>query len=162
MVRIRTTIWVLVLATTAACSQGLEAGEEALRTPPPSTSATPSPTSTQSLAPTPNAGTTAAGGSIEVERPRPDAEVFSPVLVRGTAETTSGQVGIRILDEAGAELAAANVEVACGTDCRGAFETQLAFFVQSTRPGTVEVFELRPDGQVGEAVEVAVTLIPGV
>jgi hypothetical protein len=155
-VRIRPAIWVLVLATASGCSQGLDRGGEALRTPPRSTAAAPGPT------PTGSSGSTDARGGVRVERPQPDAEIFSPALVRGTATTTSGQVAIRILDEDGTELAAANVEVSCGADCRGAFETQLAFFVPSRRRGTVQVFEPDPDGRIRRLVEVPVTLIPGV
>ena len=156
MVRVRLAVWVLVLATASGCSQGLERGGEALRTPPRSTAVAPSPTPTASI------GSTDGRGGIRVERPRPDAEIFSPVLVRGMAATTSGQVAVRILDQDGTELAATNVEVTCGADCRGAFETQLAFFVRSSRPGTVQVFEPDPDGQIRRVVEVAVTLIAGV
>jgi hypothetical protein len=99
---------------------------------------------------------------VELERPQPDGEVLSPVLIRGTAVSASGQVMVRILDAAGMEIAAMNVEVSCGADCRGAFEAQLAFYVTSAQAGTILASEVPVDPGEGGSDAVSVRLIPGV
>lgn len=153
-------IYLVLLTTAVACSSGIEQGGRALRSV-----ASPSPTTrspTASPAPEPSSETPPEGPAIQVERPRPDTQVLSPTLVRGTAVTASGQLSVRILDTDGTEVAAIIVEVACGAGCRGDFEARLAFFVPSARRGTIQVSEPGPDGDVPRPVEVPVTLIPGV
>jgi len=153
-------VYLVLLTTAVACSSGIEQGGRALRSvASPSRTAT-SPTASPSAEP--SSQTPPEGPAIEVERPRPDTQVLSPTLVRGTAVTASGQVSVRILDTDGTELAAIIVEVDCGAGCRGGFEAQLAFFVPSARRGTVRVSEPGPDADASRPVEVSVTLIPGV
>jgi len=166
-VRVRTCVLVLLLPlmATVACTEGLQQGEEALRSPSVSSSGEP-PVSESATAP-PTTEPPTEGERIVLERPVPDSEILSPVLVRGTASVSSGRVAVRVLDAGRMELAAIVVDVSCGADCRGTFEAQLAFFVPSRQEGTVEVSEVGPPGSGAEGgsprpVEVPVTLVPGV
>jgi len=150
---------------TVACTEGLQQGEEALRSPSVSSSGEPSVSESATAPPTTEPPT--EGERIVLERPVPDSEILSPVLVRGTASAASGRVTVRVLDAGGMELAAMVVDVSCGVDCRGTFEAQLAFFVPSSQEGTVEVSEVGPpeagaEGEPARPVEVPVTLVPGV
>jgi hypothetical protein len=97
--------------------------------------------------------------AIGIETPRDGVEVGSPVSVTGTAEVLGGQVTVRVLDENGSELAAANVEVRCRKECPGTFATELFFFVQDQEPGWIEV---SGDAEAGRAAisTVSVVLFP--
>lgn len=161
----RAAILVSLLLTTVSCTEGLREGEEALRSAP---SRSPSGSASATLpaaAPSGTAGSSAPGRPrIELERPQRDTEVLSPVLIRGTAVTASGRVTVRILDAAGMEIAAMDVDVSCGAECRGTFETQLAFFVPSAQAGTIQAAEDGSNAGGGDAIsdQVSVQLIPGV
>lgn len=94
--------------------------------------------------------------------PLPDAEIVSPVAIRGTADVFEGAVSVRLLDANGQELAAINVRATCGTGCRGRYAANLAFFTPARQPGALEVFEVSPkDGSIRNLVRVTVTLVPG-
>ena len=97
-----------------------------------------------------------------IRTPRPDDDVFSPVVVSGTAISASGEVHVRVVAEDGTELAAMDVTIDCGAGCEGVFRTQLAFFAPARQPGIVQVFEVGPGGSAEHLAEVDVTLIPGV
>lgn len=101
---------------------------------------------TSSASPTPTPATTAAvvlaprrDPAIVVQTPRRNAEVSSPVSVTGTADVIGGTVTVRVLDHAGDELAAIEVEVDCAQGCPVTFGTDLAFFVQHPEDGWIEV-----------------------
>lgn len=143
-------VTVLALAI-SACTGGIEESTEALETP----SATPTASATVS----PSDG---SDRSIVVRAPRPGDDVFSPVVVTGTASTASGEVLVRVLARDGTELAAVDASIDCGTACRGSFRTQLVFFWPSRQRGLVQVLELEPDGSARHLVEIPVTLVPGV
>jgi hypothetical protein len=69
---------------------------------------------------------------------------------------------VRVLDADGLELAAMNVDVSCGSGCRGEFRAELAFFVPVRQAGTVQVRVPDAEGAAADLVEVPVTLVPGV
>lgn len=155
---------VLVLLVAASCTRGLQEAGETLSSP--SASSQTEPSGSVSATPSPMPGGGAARERIVLDRPQPDSEVLSPVLVEGTAVTASGRVSVRVLDAGGTELAAIVVDVTCGADCRGSFQAQLAFYVPSAQPGSVEVSAVTPPEPGGDGdlplAEVPVTLIPGV
>lgn len=150
---------VLTLAA-GACTRGIEEAAQVLETPSvtPSASATvtPSPSPSASAPPSPSAP------AIVIRTPRPDDDVFSPVVVSGTAISASGEVHVRVVAEDGTELAAMDVTINCGAGCEGVFRTQLAFFAPARQPGIVQVFEVGPGGSAEHLAEVDVTLVPGV
>ncbi len=168
----RSRIVVLMLVVSAgatACTEGIERGAEALGSRSPTIP--PSPSVSISIPISPSAsGTTSppaepgspTGEPIFVKAPLPDDQILSPVVVRGVARTSSGSVLVRIVDATGMEVASMNVEVDCGAGCSGGFRVALAFFVEATQPGTVQVFEVGGGGTAKHLVEVPVTLVPGV
>lgn len=91
--------------------------------------------------------------AIVVETPRRHVEVSSPVSVSGTADVVGGAVTVRVLDHAGNELAAIEVEVDCLQGCPAMFGTELAFFVQRPEGGWIEVIGATNDRP-------AVTIVP--
>ena len=99
---------------------------------------------------------------IVVESPLPGDELVSPITVRGKADVFEGRVNVRILDASGQVLAAINIRASCGSGCRGAFSTPLAFFTPMRQPGTIEVFEgSAQDGSAVNLVSIPITLVPG-
>jgi hypothetical protein len=160
-------LMIVVSAGAVACTEGIERGAEALgsrspTTPPaPSVSISVSPSASGTTSPSAEPGSP-TGEPIFVEAPLLDDQILSPVVVRGVARTSSGSVLVRIVDATGMEVASMNVEVDCGAGCSGGFRVALAFFVESTQPGTVQVFEVGDGGTAKHLVEVPVTLVPGV
>jgi hypothetical protein len=65
--------------------------------------------------------------AIIVESPDPGARVSSPVTVSGTANVFEANVTVRVLDEAGKELASTFTTATCGTGCRGDFSVAVPF-----------------------------------
>lgn len=94
--------------------------------------------------------------AIQIETPRDGAEVGSPVSVTGSADVVGGQVTVRVLDENGSELAAANVAARCRKECPGTFATELFFFVQEQEAGWIEV---SGDADAGRAVTSTVPVV---
>ena len=64
----------------------------------------------------------------------------------GTADVEGNEVVVRVLDGAGAELAAVVVDVRCKRGCPGTFATELSFFVERREPGTIAVSGETADG----------------
>lgn len=158
----RRPVLVLAVLTLAAgaCTRGIEEAAQVLETP----SVTPSVSATVTPSPSPSVSAPPSPGAPEIviRTPRPDDDVFSPVVVSGTAISASGAVLVRVLAEDGTELAAMNVTIDCGAGCEGTFRTQLAFFAPARQPGIVQVFEVGPGGSAEHLAEVDVTLVPGV
>jgi Immunoglobulin-like domain of bacterial spore germination len=156
-------IAILVTALAAACSSGVERASEALGTTPTATAhpTSPDPTASGSSA-TSTTPTPAMGRAIVVESPLPGDQVISPAVVRGRAVSADGHVVVRVLDVDGNELSAMNAPISCGVNCRGVFRVPMAFFAPAQGPGTIQIYELGPDGEPAHVVEVPVTLVPGV
>jgi len=151
----------LVIALTAAvpgCTEGLEEAADVLESP----SVSPAPSVTGQASAEPTGGVESGGKAIVVAAPERGVEVLSPVVVTGSAESTNGEVLVRVLDAQAMELAAMDAPVSCGAGCRGEFRVELAFFVPSSQRGTVQVLEVGADGAVKHLVKVPVTLVPGV
>jgi len=115
---------------------------------------------TSSASPAPSTSTPAAvvlaprrDPAIVVETPRKNVEVSSPVSVTGTAAVIGGNVTVRVLDHAGNELAAIELEVDCTQGCPTTFGTELAFFVEHPEDGWIEVIGATNDRP-------AVTIVP--
>ena len=99
--------------------------------------------------------------SILVTDPVMGERVSSPVTVRGTADVFEATVQMRLLDAQGLRLDRAFTTATCGTGCRGDFEHQLEFSVDSEQHGTLEVWWDSPeDGSRKDVVQIAVTLVP--
>jgi len=159
-VRRRALLLTALTLAAGACTRGIEEAAQVLETP----SVAPSASATVTPSPSPSASEPASPTEpdIVIRTPRPDDDVFSPVVVSGTATSASGEVLVRVLAEDGTELAAMNVTIDCGAGCEGTFRTQLAFFAPARQPGTVQVFEVGPGGSAEHLAEVDVTLVPGV
>lgn len=92
--------------------------------------------------------------AIAIETPPDDGEVSSPLSVTGTADVVGRQVTVRVLDGAGALLAAIDVDVRCTHGCPGTYGTELFFFVERREPGWVEVSGETDDGRAVSLVHV--------
>lgn len=152
--RTPTLVLTAIALVTAACTGGIERAADVLQTPSVTPSPPASPPVTSSASPTP--------GPIVVRTPRADDDVLSPVVVSGTATSSTGELVVDVLDAQGMELAAMNVRIDCGAACRGGFRARLAFYVPIRQSGTIEVYEVGPGGSAVHLVEVGVTLVPGV
>lgn len=99
--------------------------------------------------------------AILVESPLIGDEVSSPVTIAGLANVFEATVSIRILDEAGDEIARTFTTATCGTGCIGDYSKNVKYQVPSAQPGTVEVFEASAiDGSPQNLVSIPVTLAP--
>ena len=92
--------------------------------------------------------------AIAIETPLENGEVSSPVSVTGTADVEGNEVVVRVLDGAGAELAAVVVDVRCKRGCPGTFATELSFFVERREPGTIAVSGETADGPTSSTMPV--------
>ena len=151
-------LFLLLAVSAASCTRGVERVTDVLTATP---AAPPSPPG--SVSP-PSATTSPADGqpAIVIENPVPGAEIGSPVIISGNADTFEATVGVRIVDENGQELSATVTMATCGTGCRGTFSQKLFFFVDDRQPGAVVAFETSAkDGSEINVVTVPVTLVPG-
>jgi hypothetical protein len=99
--------------------------------------------------------------AITVQSPLIGEQVTSPVTVSGTANVFEAVVSVRVLDQAGNELARTFTNATCGTGCRGSYTVTIAYSAAQTEPGTVEVFETSAkDGQPVNVQLIPVTLAP--
>jgi hypothetical protein len=99
---------------------------------------------------------------IAVALPQTGAFVQSPITITGSANVFEATVSIRVLDADGEVIAQAFTTATCGTGCRGEFSTQVEVPVDTEQPGTIQVFESSAqDGSMINAVEIPVTLLPG-
>ena len=99
---------------------------------------------------------------IAVALPQTGAFVQSPITITGSANVFEATVSVRVLDADGEVIAQTFTTATCGTGCRGDFSTQVEVPVDTEQPGTVQVFESSAqDGSMINAVEISVTLLPG-
>lgn len=146
---------VVTLGALTACTGGLDRVTDVLASPP-------SPAPSVSTSPSAPGPSPTRRPAIVVESPLPGDELLSPITVRGTANVFEANVSIRILDATGEVLAAINTTASCGSGCRGAFSSPLAFFTPVRQPGTIEVFEVSAqDGTAIDVVSIPITLVPG-
>jgi hypothetical protein len=96
---------------------------------------------------------------ILAQSPRIGERVSSAVHISGTANVFEAVVSIAILDQDGKVIASTFTMATCGTGCRGTFETDVAYDVEATQPGTVRLYEVSAmDGSEIHAVNIPVTL----
>ncbi len=96
---------------------------------------------------------------ILVQTPRIGERVSSPVHISGTADVFEAVVSIAILDQHGKVIASTFTMATCGTGCRGTWETDVAYDVAATQPGTIRVYEVSAmDGSEIHVVNIPVTL----
>ena len=97
--------------------------------------------------------------AIVVYSPLIGSTVSNPVTISGTANVFEATVSLRILDAGGNEVGRGFTNATCGTGCRGAYSTTLAYRVNDEQPGTVEVFESSAkDGSPVNVQKIPVTL----
>jgi hypothetical protein len=69
---------------------------------------------------------------------------------------------VRVLDQAGREIARTFTTAACGTGCRGDYSVTISYSVPRQEPGVIEVFESSArDGQPANVQQIPVTLKAG-
>lgn len=96
---------------------------------------------------------------ILVESPGIGERVSSAVHISGTADVFEAVVSIAILDQNGKVIASTFTMATCGTGCRGTWETDVAYDVDATQPGTIRVYEVSAmDGSKINVVSIPVTL----
>jgi spore germination protein GerM len=96
---------------------------------------------------------------ILVQTPRIGERVSSPAHISGTADVFEAVVSIAILDQHGKVIASTFTMATCGTGCRGTWETDIAYDVAATQPGTIRVYEVSAmDGSEIHVVNIPVTL----
>jgi Immunoglobulin-like domain of bacterial spore germination/Sporulation and spore germination len=99
--------------------------------------------------------------AITVQSPVIGEQVTSPVTVSGTADVFEAVVSLRVLDQAGNELARTFTNATCGTGCRGSYAVTISYSVAQSEPGTIEVFETSAkDGSPVNVQLIPVTLTP--
>jgi Immunoglobulin-like domain of bacterial spore germination len=138
----------LLAVVAIACTKPVERVTEAL-TPSPSASETP----------TGDRLTEIVGDAIVVETPFADGDVGTPVSVTGTADVVGASVTVRVLDDAGGELAQTIVQATCGDGCVGTFAAELFYFVPKRTSGWIEVSGASAEGPAPR-VRVPVILFP--
>jgi Immunoglobulin-like domain of bacterial spore germination/Sporulation and spore germination len=96
---------------------------------------------------------------ILVESPAIGERVSSPVDISGTSDVFEAVVSIEILDQQGRTLASTFTTATCGTGCRGTYETDVQYDVDTTQPGTIRLYEVSAmDGSPIHVVDIPVTL----
>ena len=97
--------------------------------------------------------------AILVESPAPNANVSSPLQLRGSANTFEATFQVEVRPDKGKPLAEDFVTATSGSGTRGTFDKRLDFTVDRERPGTIVVYERSAeDGSVINRVEIPVTL----
>lgn len=158
---VRFAVVALAAVLAVGCASSLKDAGEALSPSPAASGPSPSPPSP--TASSPATGATGEGEpAIVVTSPAAGDEIVSPVTISGTADVFEATVSVRIVDASGSELAAGFATATCGSGCRGEFTTLLAFFAETRRPATIEVFESSAeDGSPINLVSIPVVLVPG-
>jgi hypothetical protein len=96
---------------------------------------------------------------IIVDAPADGATVSSPVTITGQARTFEANVQLRILDEDGTAITETFTTAAEAAPELSPFSADVAFTVDVTQPGCIEVFESSAeDGEPINIVQVPVTL----
>ncbi|MGV9212977.1 Gmad2 immunoglobulin-like domain-containing protein [Micromonospora sp. RB23] len=98
---------------------------------------------------------------IVVSGPSVGERVTAPLTVSGTADVFEATVSVRVLDDAGRQVAAAFGTASCGSGCRGAYRVVVTWRTTRQQRGTVEVYEVSArDGTRTNTVAVPVLLAP--
>ncbi len=80
-------------------------------------------------------------GNLKITQPRPDAEVASPMLIKGSAQSSVGALQLRLKDAGGNVLAEKQATVAeAGEDGFGSFGELLLFEGAASGPGALEAY----------------------
>ena len=101
---------------------------------------------------------------IRIATPAAGAVVTSPVALSGVGQATQhNSLGVRVRDEAGAEIGAGSVSVTAPLGQRGPFSGTVSYSLPGPagppRPGRIEVFDTSPrDGQLVHLSSVEVLL----
>jgi hypothetical protein len=152
----RVALLVCLAFTVTSCSAFGQASDALSVSPVPTTTSPPG-----GLGPAP---TDAPDGkpAVVIRTPVAGDELVSPIGVSGKANVADGEVTITLLAQDGTPLASTRTKISCGSNCRGTYAADIAFFVEQRVSGTIAVFEVSADD--GSAVNVAsipVTLVPG-
>ncbi|MGC4771804.1 Gmad2 immunoglobulin-like domain-containing protein [Micromonospora sp. DT44] len=98
---------------------------------------------------------------IVVIGPSVGERVTAPLTVGGTADAFEATVSVRVLDEAGRQVAAAFGTASCGSGCRGDYRVVVTWRTNREQHGTIEVYEVSArDGTRINTVAVPVLLAP--
>ncbi|MFI5925660.1 Gmad2 immunoglobulin-like domain-containing protein [Micromonospora sp. NPDC051543] len=98
---------------------------------------------------------------IVVTGPSVGEKVTSPLTVSGTADVFEATVSVRVLDDAGRQVAAAFATASCGSGCRGDYRVVVNWRTTREQHGTIEVYEVSArDGTRINTVTVPVLLAP--
>ena len=152
----RVAVLVCVALTAVSCSAFGKASDALSVSPDPPTTSVPG-----GVGPSP---TDAPDGkpAVVIETPVAGDELVSPIGVSGRANVADGEVTITLLADDGTPLASTRTEVSCGSNCRGTYSADVAFFVEERVSGTMAVFEVSAeDGSAVNVASIAVTLVPG-
>jgi hypothetical protein len=97
--------------------------------------------------------------AIVVTSPSIGQHVSSPITLTGTADVFEATVSVRILDDAGNEIATRFTTATCGTGCRGDYATTIAYSLGRQQRGTVQIYEVSArDGTPVNMVDIPVIL----
>ncbi|WP_422739865.1 Gmad2 immunoglobulin-like domain-containing protein [Micromonospora sp. WMMD729] len=98
---------------------------------------------------------------IVVTGPSVGDRVTAPLAVTGTADTFEATVSVRVLDDAGRQVATAFGTASCGSGCRGDYRVVVTWRTARKQHGTIEVYEVSArDGTRINTVAVPVLLAP--
>ncbi|MFI7593371.1 Gmad2 immunoglobulin-like domain-containing protein [Micromonospora sp. NPDC049359] len=98
---------------------------------------------------------------IVVAGPSVGERVTAPLTVSGTADVFEATVSVRVLDDAGRQVAAAFGTASCGSGCRGDYRVVVNWRTNREQHGTIEVYEVSArDGTRINTVAVPVLLAP--
>ncbi|MEU0548560.1 Gmad2 immunoglobulin-like domain-containing protein [Micromonospora sp. NPDC005979] len=96
---------------------------------------------------------------IVVTGPSVGERVTAPLTVSGTADVFEATVSVRVLDDAGRQVAAAFGTASCGSGCRGDYRVVVNWRTTRQQHGTIEVYEVSArDGTRINTVAVPVLL----
>lgn len=151
----------VLLLGAAACTRGYGEAADVLD-PSGGASSPAAPSGSVTASAAPEASLSPEVARIEVRSPLSGDTVLSPLAVRGTAKSATGEVVVRVIGADRSELASIATAIDCGAACRGSFRVALAFYTPGRQEGAIQVFELGSGGSADHLVEVPVTLVPGV
>ncbi|MFY1614938.1 Gmad2 immunoglobulin-like domain-containing protein [Micromonospora sp. WMMD736] len=98
---------------------------------------------------------------IVVTGPSVGERVTAPRAVTGTADVFEATVSVRVLDDAGRQVATAFGTASCGSGCRGDYRVVVTWRTTRQQHGTIEVYEVSArDGTRLNTVAVPVLLAP--
>ncbi|WP_433538547.1 Gmad2 immunoglobulin-like domain-containing protein [Micromonospora sp. CA-249363] len=96
---------------------------------------------------------------IVVAGPSVGERVTAPLTISGTADVYEATVSVRVLDDAGRQVAAGFGTASCGSGCRGEYRVVVTWRTTRDQHGTIEVYEVSArDGTRINTVAVPVLL----